>query len=164
MNQKQKPGIDEVAVRKLARRSMSTFELAKYLKGRGFSKDEIDAEIAELKSHRYLNDRQYAWSYLQLAFSKNKGKRRVVQELRQRGVSSEDIEAAMLEYEDTDGEPDEYGMAKAEMIKVLSLADLTTDDPVDEKIRGRIARKLAARGFSNSLIWELLDELKRKTE
>lgn len=159
--EKKKPSVDEAAVRKLARKSMSTEELRQFLRQKEYSDEEISAELKELKTHHYLDDRKFAWEYLQYAFSQNRSRRRAFSELRKKGVSEEDMQKAFMDYEDLEGNLNERAMAEKEMEKVLRMADLTMDDPVPEKIRGRIARRLSARGFSSSLIWDLLDELRR---
>jgi hypothetical protein len=49
----------------------------------------------------------------------------------------------------------------AEVEKILRLQDLSVDDPVPEKIRGRIGRKLDSYGYPSAIIYEILGELKR---
>lgn len=159
--QKKKRSVDEEAVRKLSRKSMSTEELRQFLRSKEYSSEEIEAELKELKKHRYLDDQRFAWEYLQYAFSQNRSRQRAFSELRRKGVSDEDMQNAFMDYEDLEGGLNEKEMARSEAEKVLRMADLEWDDPVPDKIRGRIARRLSARGFSSSLIWDLLDELRR---
>jgi regulatory protein len=159
--EKKKPSVDEAAVRKLARKSMSTEELRLFLKQKEYADEEISAELKELKAHHYLDDRRFAWEYLQYAFSQNRSRMRAFSELRKKGVSEADMQNAFMDYEDLEGSLNERAMAEKEMEKVLRMADLTADDPIPEKIRGRIARRLSARGFSSSLIWDMLGELRR---
>lgn len=153
--------VDEEAVRKLSRKSMSAEELRQYLRTKEYSAKEIEEEIQELKTHHYLDDRRFAWEYLQYAFSQNRSKKRAFTELRRKGVSDADIQNAFMDYEDLEGGLNERQMARKEAEKVLRMADLSWEEPIPDKIRGRIARRLSARGFSGSLIWDLLDELKR---
>lgn len=159
--QKKKRSVDEEAVRKLSRKSMSTEELRQFLRSKEYSSGEIEEELKELKKHRYLDDQRFAWEYLQYAFSQNRSRQRAFSELRRKGVSDEDMQNAFMDYEDLEGGLNEKEMARSEAEKVLRMADLEWDDPIPDKIRGRIARRLSARGFSSSLIWDLLDELRR---
>ncbi len=159
--EKKRLPVDEAAVRKLARKSMSAEELRQFLLKKEYAKEEVEREIEELRSRRYLDDRKFAWEYLQYAFSQNRSKRRAFAELRKKGVSEEDMQGAFMDYEDLEGGLQEKKMARDEADKVLRMADLSWDDPIPEKIRGRIARRLSARGFSSSLIWDLLEELRR---
>lgn len=159
--QKKKRSVDEEAVRKLSRKSMSTEELRQFLRSKEYSSGEIEEELKELKKHRYLDDQRFAWEYLQYAFSQNRSRKRAFSELRRKGVSDEDMQNAFMDYEDLEGGLNEKEMARSEAEKVLRMADLEWDDPIPDKIRGRIARRLSARGFSSSLIWDLLDELRR---
>ena len=78
-------------------------------------------------------------------------------------MSDADIEAGYNEYLDEYGEPDEHESAYKEALKVLNASDLKPGDiPEDkkQKIEGRIARRLFTRGFSQSLIYDILREIR----
>ena len=160
-----KQSAGDCAAARLSRRDMSEAETRDYLKGKGYSDEEIRGAISMLKEYRYLDDRRYALQFLRYAERKNWAKRRAFAELNKRGVDAETADNAFEDYEEEFGEVyDEYKMAQEETVKVLRLADLGEDDPVSEKVRGRIARRLAARGFSQPVVYDVLDRLRRTDE
>ncbi|TDP54565.1 regulatory protein RecX [Aminicella lysinilytica] len=153
--------IEDTAARKLTERSMSVVELTNYLAKKGFPQEDVSRVIAMLKEDGYLNDSRFCREYFEYAFGRNKGKRRAFAELRKKGVDADVMENAFDDYEaEDDVDFSEERMARAEAAKILRMADLTWDDPVSEKIRGRIARKLDSYGYSSTVIYEILGELK----
>ena len=90
----------EYAVGALARRMRSVAELKRLLRRR-VEADElgqtlVELVIAKLKEQRYLNDAQYAATYSSLRRENEKfGRRRVITELKSRGVHSEVIDKAV---------------------------------------------------------------------
>ncbi|OLR56843.1 hypothetical protein BHK98_12675 [Hornefia porci] len=150
----------EAAVRKLADRMMTAAEMKSFLSGKGYEDEEIRQTILQLREDGYLDDRKYCAEYFVVAFRRNKGKYRVFAELRRKGVDEEIIAAAYEDY--ADEQPvDETSMAREEAEKVLRLAELTPEDPVPDKIRGRIARRLNSLGYGSGIIYAILEELKR---
>lgn len=155
--------IEKTAARKLTERSMSVMELKEHLLKKGFEKSEVDRIIHMFKEDGYLDDSRFCREYFEYAFSANKGKKRVFAELRKKGVDQETIINAFDDYEaDEDVELNEEQMAREEAEKVLRMADLTWEDPVSDKVRGRIARRLDSRGFSQTVIYGILGELKHE--
>lgn len=82
--------VRDAALRYLARRSRSISEMRNYLKRKGFDESQIDGTIAWLEGKKYLNDQQFAESWVrnrqQLA---PRGKRRLLMELYQKGIDRE---------------------------------------------------------------------------
>jgi regulatory protein len=153
--------IMEAAASKLAMRSMTVTELRRYLLDKGYSPQETEQVLKSFLEDGYLDDARYCRGYFEYAFSRNKGKARVFAELRKKGVESQVMEFAYEDYlAEEDVKISEYDMAMRETEKILRLADLTLEDPVPEKVRGRVARKLHSYGYSTSLIYEILDKLK----
>lgn len=161
MTEKKKPDVMETALKKLARRSMAEAEMRDFLRRKGASEEELEPVIRELRDLGYLNDKEYCRMYFDHAFRKNKSRRLVFLELEEKGVADEVIAAAYRDYQDEGAAPDEAELAEKEARRMLREAGLTENDPVPEKIRGRIARKLYSRGFTESLIYDVLDDLKR---
>lgn len=156
--EKKKIDIDECAAKKLSQKSMSAKELSDYLSKREYEKDEIKRVIDSLKEFGYLNDSVFASEFFIYELGRGRSKKKVIYELRQKGVSEEDIEKGFDGYFEEYGEPDEHAMAVKEAGKVISAAGEITDEN-REKIKGRIARRLFTRGFSQSLIYEVLGEV-----
>lgn len=152
--------IDDCAVKKLSRKSMSARELSEYLLKRGYKKTEVGRVIDSMKDFGYLNDARFACEYLIYDIDRGRSVKKAFLDLKQKGVSPEDIQAGYDEYVSEYGEPDERASALREAGKVLMAADLGPGDDVPEKIQGRIARRLFTRGFSQSMIYDILAEVR----
>ena len=162
-NKKKQIDIDECAAKKLSRKAMTVKELRDYLAKRGYQSEEIDRVIKDMLDFGYLNDARFACEFLIYDLEKGKSRKRAFYDLKQKGVSDKDIETGYNEYLDEYGEPDEHASAYKEALKVLHAADLEpgeVSEEIREKISGRIARRLFTRGFSQSLIYEILNEIK----
>ena len=155
--------IDECAAKKLSQKEMSVKEMKDYLRKREYDEAEIDRVVKTMVDFGYLNDARFACEYLIYDIGRGRSKKRAFYDLRQKGVSDADIEAGYNEYLDEYGEPDEHETAYGEAVKVLHAADLEpgcVPDEIRQKIEGRIARRLFTRGFSQSLIYEILSEIR----
>jgi len=87
----------------LARRAHSRAELGRKLSERGYEGDELEATLERLSEARLLDDRAYAERQTErMLQGKGFAPRRIAQELRKRGVESEDIDAAVDSLEDYD--------------------------------------------------------------
>ena len=150
----------EAAVRKLADRMMTVVEMEMFLARKEYDEGEIRRTVRQLQEDGYLDDRKYCGEYFVWAFHRNRGKYRVFAELRRKGVEESVISDA---YEDYTQEQtvDEEAMAREETEKLLRIADLTMDDPVPDRLRGRIARRLSSLGYGSGVIYGILEELKR---
>ena len=152
----------DAAARKLSTRSMATAELRDHLLKKGYPAREVEEVIRAFQEDGYLDDQRFCREYFGYAFRKNKGKRRVFAELRQKGLSEDDIQFAYEDYLEEEGDSvDEMARARAEAQKILRVAGVEEDQPVPEKIQGRIARKLSGYGYSSHVIYEILGELRK---
>lgn len=155
--------IDECAAKKLSHKLMSVKELRDYLVKREYEKEEIDRVVSQMIDFGYLNDARFAEEFLIYDIGRGRSKKKAFYDLRQKGVSDEDIQKGYDEYLDEYGEPDEHKLAYDEAIKVLHAADMEPHEIPSEsldKMQGRIARRLFTRGFSQSLIYEILAEIR----
>ena len=149
------------ALKRLGARDYSAREMTEWLVRGGTDPETAAAVVAELRASGAVDDVRYAQMAFRVCFGKNWSRRRAFRQLAEKGVSGADAEAAFVLYEEEEGRVDETALARREMEKVLRMADLTASDPVPEKIRGRVARRLAGRGFSHAVIYDLLGELRR---
>ena len=115
--------------------------------------------IRMLLEYHYLDDRRYAMEFFDYACRKRWSRVRTLGELRKRGVGPEVSEPAFLDYLEDHPAFSEREMARQEAENVLRMADLEPGDPVPDRIRGRVARRLAARGYSSGLIYDILSDL-----
>ena len=92
--------IMEVAARHLATRPRSTVELENYLRKKEFHEVDIKDAVRKLTENGYLNDSEYARTYIRYALGKRKSLFRIKYELKEKGVSQENIENGIYIFED----------------------------------------------------------------
>jgi regulatory protein len=143
----------DYAIRALGSRMHSVAELKRLMRRRADGDDaaaNIERVVARLKEQNYLNDSTFASSFTRYRKENEKfGKRRVVNELRSRGVHSEVIaDAVTASYDDNDEEQ----LARA----YLHRKRLTK--PTDQKQSARIFRRLMQAGFSSRTIVRILNK------
>ncbi len=150
--------INGAALGYLASRSRTVKELERYLLRKNFPEEEISALLADFIEYGYLDDSRYCLAYFDYAFGRGKGKRRVFAELQEKGVDPQTIEIAFEEYGPA-GSEEERAWIEAE--KILRLSEIGEDEPVPEKVRGRIARRLQTKGYSSDVIYKVIGGMKR---
>jgi len=108
----------------------------------------IEAALARLRDHGYLDDAAFAETYARLRQENEKlGVRRVRQDLQQKGVGAELI-AETLEAR--------YGQTNEEALAREHLERKRLHKPENEKETARIMRRLVAAGFSTGVIYKIL--------
>jgi len=143
----------EYAVGALARRSRSVAELKRLLRNRveadtELGKTLIELIIVRLKDHGYLNDARYAAAYSSFRRDTEKfGRRRVVTDLKAKGVHSEVIEKAVAAV---------YDDVKEEDLARAYLKRKRLQKPKDQKQTARIFRNLLRAGFTHKTIFTIL--------
>ena len=85
------------AMRLLTRREHSSQELKQKLLHKGFDLNLIDTLLSDLRQEGSQSDERFAESYMRSRISRGYGPVRIRQELRQRGVSDEIIEAVVID-------------------------------------------------------------------
>ena len=105
----------------LSRSIKTEKQVRQYLKDKGYLEKISDKVISKLKEYNLINDADYSFSYAS-TYSKYKGKRLIAYELKTKGVSEEDISAAL---ENTEGE-DEAAAALAKKYLKNKTADFKT--------------------------------------
>ena len=130
-------------------------QVIRYLEQKDFPPEEIQEAIQELESYRYIDDFNYAQMYFEVAFEKGKGIARIKRELAEKGVDRQIIEEA---FEELESVPDQYETALQTGRKILLEAG-EFDPDQQQKIKGRIARRLASKGFSSDIVYSVIREL-----
>ena len=69
-------------------------QVREFLQGKGYLPAVVDYAVEKLRSYNFLNDGQYAESYVE-SISKRKGSKLIRMELRSKGVSETEIDAAL---------------------------------------------------------------------
>ena len=147
--------IRDAAAKYLASRARSTGELKTHLIGKGYGEDEIRAVISDFLDYGYLDDEDYCRQYIKYAFSKGKGPVRVKQELAEKGIDREIIAFALEDYE---AEETDLERALAQARKTAA------GKPVDEKMKGRVGRRLISLGYSTGMVYKVIEILMREQD
>lgn len=130
----------ESAMRMLALRAHSKKELERKLRAK-YGEDETAAAVEKCEKYGFINDSAFAREFARELYErKNYAPTRIKNELRLRGVCSEDIENALSELETGDD-----GIVRA--VQKLRLSDKPS-----EKEIARAYRRLSAMGYSYSEI------------
>lgn len=126
----------QYALKLLAYRPRSVYELTLRLKKRNFPEEDVCETIAKLQEWGYLNDNEFAENWIQnRMLNKPMGALRLREELRKKGISPEIINAKI---EEAFAVSSEFDIARA-----LASSKLTKSSNWE-----KIARMLIRRGFS----------------
>jgi regulatory protein len=143
----------EYAVGALSRRMRSVAELTRLLRPRVEAETEhgrtlIELVIRRLKDQGYLNDARYAATYSSYRKENEKfGRRRVVTELKIKGVHGDVIERAVGSvYDEVDDEKQAREYLRRKRLQ----------KPADRKQAARIFRHLTRAGFASKTIFRIL--------
>jgi regulatory protein len=151
----------EYAIGALARRMRTVAELKRLMRQR-VPKDErgqllVEMVILRLKDQKYLNDTNYAAAYARFRRDNEKfGKRRVITDLKVKGVHQDVIEKAVDEA---------YAAVNEEELARVYLKRKRLKKPANEKEAARIFRGLIRAGFGVGVAikvlknWQVDDEL-----
>lgn len=144
----------ESALRLLAQRPRTESELRTRLARKGFPAAVVEACLEPLREKGYVNDAVFAEMFTRDRIRLNpRGRKRVVQELRIRGVepaSAEDaVDAAMGE-----AEVDDLELARAAAARWRP-----RPGEAPERARRRLAAFLARRGFGGEQVWQVVEEV-----
>lgn len=140
----------QAALHFLAFRSHTTYELKQKLKKRGFSTDVISTTISECRRLNYLNDSDYARYYFESLAEKGYGPHRIRSAMRQKGLGGEIVQQVLIEQGTEARELENCRKAFQKKITTFHrVKDL-------KKRKEKIYRYLYARGFTGSVIQEVL--------
>ena len=143
----------EYALGALGRRMRSVAELKRLLRRRVDAETEIGKTLVELvvrrlKDNGYLNDAKYAAAYSAFRRDNEKyGRRRIITDLKVKGVVGEVLEKAV---NDSFAEVDEERQAR-EYLRRKRL-----QKPEDKKQAARVFRQLIRAGFGSKTIFKIL--------
>jgi regulatory protein len=143
----------DYAVGALARRMRTVAELKRLLRQRVEANTEIGQTLVELvirrlKDQGYLNDSQYAAAYSSFRRDNEKfGRRRVVTDLKIKGVHGDVIDKAVSSvYDDVNDEKQAREYLRRKRLK----------KPANQKEAARIFRHLTRAGFASKTIFTIL--------
>ena len=145
-------GLFEYALKSLTVRMRTERDLRRLMKPRAeegeAGKRAIDAVVVRLKDLRYLSDTRFAADYTRMRKeNQGFGRRRVQQDLTQKGVAKETVADAVGAAFD---ESDEVALARAFCTRKR------IQKPKDKKETVRVMNRLIRAGYSSTAIFKLL--------
>lgn len=139
----------------LAYRARSEGELRRRLERDGFSEEASAFAVSRVRDLGYIDDEAFATEYASARFrSRGYGRRRLINELRQRGIAAPLAEqAAFRAVGDGDDERERaLEFARKRMVRLQNEAD-------PYRRRGKLYAALVRRGFETDLIRSVIDEV-----
>ena len=140
------------AIRILTGRDHSKHELAQKLKKRKYEKEIIDRVISACERFDYLNDERTAQIYVSQLKRKGYGKKRIRFDLNRKGLKGKRIQAILST---SVSEKEERECAQRVYQKQLNRFESEEDSL---KRKNKIYRYLYSRGFSETIISELVNK------
>ena len=142
----------EYAIAALGRRMRTVAELKRLMRERVREQPHaellVDVVVARLKEQKYLNDTSYAESYTSFRKENEKfGRRRVVQDLKAKGVHPDIIDKTVGAA---------YNEINEEQLARQYLKRKRLRKPADQKQAARVFRNLMRAGFSTQTIFRIL--------
>jgi len=133
------------ALRLLERKDYSRKELIDKLKNDGYTEELVEKIIEYIDSYHYLDDIRVAGSYIRSRMG-YKSKRELEYTLKQKGISEEEIDLAILEnYKNEEGIPQEEVAIRRQLQKYHLTEEALQELSYEEK--QKIAAKLFRKGF-----------------
>ena len=135
------------AVGYLAARARSKREIEQKLLQAGYRPCTVEMVIYKLERENLLDDADFARQWVESRSTHKLGRNRIAQELRRKGISQEEAEAALSALDDEDQLSGAIALAEKAAARIKS-----GEDP--RKAASRIAGMLARRGYS----WDVAKE------
>jgi len=148
---------EKKAFRLLTLRAHSERELSAKLRERGFSEGVVAGVVEKCLALGYLNDGEFARQRArELAVNRLLGDRRIVLDLREKGIPEALSRRAIEEVRG------EIGEEKAIEVVLRKRGRLKALDAMDEKEKARLMRSLLGKGFPTGLIYRKLQMAKEE--
>ena len=139
------------AVAALASRAHSKHELEQKLLRAGYRPCTVEIVLYKLETEGFLDDADFARQWVEARTTRKLGTRRIAQELRHKGVSADEAEAALAQVD----EEEQLAAATALVEKALARAN-PGEDP--RKVANRITGMLARRGYGWDIARHALEQ------
>jgi regulatory protein len=156
----------EVAVDCLARRALTRHELETRLKEKGYESSEVNEVLQEMEKLGYLNDQELALTVSQNRL-KRYSRRKVLQDLQNRGLEPELIEQALGFTHSSDDEFQQcltlakrWWAQEGKRWDQRTQLDKTKKSlPREFSLQQKVARKLAQRGYLSDMVRNVLSQI-----
>ncbi len=127
-------------------------EMRSHLIGKGYEASVIEAVLCKLDDYGYVNDAAFAKEWVKSRVeARPQGRRRLISELKQKGIEESELKNALSEYSEKD-----------ELLAAMSLAKKVQKRNAAYEVliqKKKIANKLTYQGFDWQVIQEVLREL-----
>lgn len=144
----------DLASRYLSYKPRTRKELCSHLREKGIDEENISLCADLLEEYHLLDDLQYSRMYIESMMDRGRGMMRIRRELIQKGISQETIEEGLQLIEEV---PSEEDMALQQARDAVMGEDIASMDYRQrERLKGRIARRLAGRGFRTEAIYQAI--------
>lgn len=147
----------------LARRDYSEQGLMKKLKEKGHSTADAAKAVSDMTSSGYINDIDFATTFVQRAMGKGKGKQRTEKELIEKGIDKPTAREIVSQMADQDGQS-EVERAFLQAKKILGMPFTAENNEgvgvLSEKQIGKVARRLSTLGYESPVIYEIINKLR----
>ena len=145
------------ALRILTRRDHSKQELTQKLQARGYVEETINDVISECERFNYINDERTALVFIRRLQRKGYGRKRIRFELSLKGLRGQKVQRILSEHV---SDADECQSAK----KIYKKNSKRFNREKNElKRKDKIYRFLYSRGYSQTVISEVVDQIKLST-
>lgn len=148
------------AVSYLALRPRTKKELGAYLKKKEYTMDEIVVAMDKLIEYRYVDDQEYAKTYIRVAMEKAHGRNKIDRKLMEKGVERAIIEAAWFELEEEPGGRIDEKKRALELAVKMTKQHLGEGKELDEKFFAKVGRRLASQGYGADSVYFVLGKLR----
>jgi regulatory protein len=147
--------VRQAAYRYLSYRPRTAWELKKHLQRQQWRAAVIDHIMVELQEAGYLDDRIYAVEWVrQRGDQKGLGPKRLRQELINKGVAESFIEEALHQWDEEKERQRAMEIAKRRYLRI--------EQEPWPKIERRLGSYLARRGYSMTVIYDVLSQLREQ--
>ena len=154
--EKERPDPMDAAAGYISTSMRTAREVERYLRGKEYTEDEISDVVGRMTELGYIDDEEYCRVFTEKCIRKGYGINRIKNEL----VQKRCIEPAIV-----DRVTEDMIFPESERQRAMTIAEKIADGkPADEKIRGRIGRKLSYYGFSTDTIYWVLGNIRKKAE
>ena len=136
---------------RLNKKAETKSSLTRYLLGKGYNDKEIEFVREKLESQGYLNDSNYASSYVNnKVLTTSWGKGKIKKQLLQKGVSENDCDNALESYS--------KDIELEKLVKRINKKIRSNHDKSNRVLKMRLESDLVSEGFSKELISKALSE------
>lgn len=129
-------------------------EVKEKILSKGYSEECAVGAVEILKEYKYINDEYFCECFIKDKLNLNGfGRKRIIQELRRKGVDPDTISSAM----------DEFMLEDEELEKAIALGrkKVNVSKITKENLYKKITPYLSSKGYSYDIIKKVIDELKK---